>query len=146
MPQRAQLLPDPEQREILMNTLSRANIASNAARARLLNEQGADARAVVKEEVARLGLPAALAGPIVKRVTAQLRGPKFSAYQALALPASLAKWPATDRVTLATAAGRRTIPVYVDPTRGDLRAPLDGHDVALVLRNGEFELVAEDGS
>jgi hypothetical protein len=77
-------------------------------------------------------------------VTAQLRGPKFSAFQALALPASLAKWPATDRVTLATAAGRRTIHVYVDPSRGDLRAPLDGHDVSLVLRNGEFELVADE--
>jgi hypothetical protein len=141
---RAQLLPDPEQRDILDATLSRANIASNAARARILNESGADPRAVVKEEVARLGLPAVLAGPIGKRVTAQLRGPKFSAYQALALPASLAKWPATDRVTLATSAGRRTIPVYVDPSRGDLRAPLDGHDVLLVLRNGEFELVADE--
>ena len=145
MSQRAQLLPDAEQREVLLATLSRANIASNAARARLLNESGSDARAVVKEEVARLGLPAALAGPITKRVNAQLRGPKFSAYQALALPASMAKWPATDRVTLATAAGRRTIHVYVDPSRGDLRAPLDGRDVSLVMRNGEFELVA-DGS
>jgi hypothetical protein len=144
MPPRAQLLPDPEQREILEATLSRANVASNAARARILNEAGADARAVVKEEVARLGLPAVLAGPITKRVTAQLRGPKFSAFQALALPASLAKWPATDRVTLATSAGRRTIPVYVDPSRGDLRPPLEGHDVSLVLRNGEFELVAEE--
>src|SRR6476620_7933012 len=101
MSQRAQLLPAAEQREVLLATLSRANIASNAARARLLNESGSDARAVVKEEVARLGLPAALAGPITKRVNAQLRGPKFSAYQALALPASMAKWPATDRVTLA---------------------------------------------
>jgi hypothetical protein len=144
MPQRVQLLPDPEQREILRATLSRANIASNAARARILNEAGADTRAVVKEEVARLGLPAVLAGPITKRVTAQLRGSKFSAFQALTLPASLAKWPATDRVTLATAAGRRTIHVYVDPSRGDLRPPLDGLDVSLVLRNDEFELVADE--
>ena len=144
MPQRAQLLPDAEQREILKATLTRVNIASNAARARILNESGADARTVVKEEVARLGLPATLAGPITKRVNAHLRGPKFSAYQALALPASMAKWPGTDRVTLATSAGRRTIPVYVDPSRGDLRAPLDGHDVSLVMRNGEFELVADE--
>ena len=144
MSPRAQLLPDAEQREVLLATLSRANIASNAARARLLNESGSDARAVVKEEVARLGLPAALAGPITKRVNAQLRGPKFSAYQALALPASMAKWPATERVTLAKAAGRRKIHVYGDPSRGDLRAPLDGRDVSLVMRNGEFELVADE--
>ena len=136
--------PTPNSARCSSPTLSRANIASNAARARLLNESGSDARAVVKEEVARLGLPAALAGPITKRVNAQLRGSKFSAYQALALPASMAKWPATDRVTLATAAGRRTIHVYVDPSRGDLRAPLDGHDVSLVMRNGEFELVADE--
>jgi hypothetical protein len=76
-------------------------------------------------------------------VKAQLRGPKFSAYQALTFPPSLAKWPGTDRVTLVTSAGRRTIPVYVDPTRGDLRAPLAGRAVSLVTRNGEFELVAD---
>ena len=143
MPQRCRLLPDAEQSELLLATLSRANIASNAARARLLNEAGADARAVVREEVARLGLPAALGAPITDRVKAQLRGPKFSAYQALTFPPSLAKWPGTDRVTLVTASGRRTIPVYVDPTRGDLRAPLAGRAVSLVTRNGEFELVAD---
>ena len=124
MSQRCRLLPDAEQSELLLATLSRANIASNAARAHLLNEAGADARAVVREEVAAwLGLPAALGAPITDRVKAQLRGPKFSAYQALTFPPSLAKWPGTDRVTLVTAAGRRTIPVYVDPTRGGSAAP-----------------------
>lgn len=143
MARTSRLLPDAEQSELLLATLSRANIASNAARARLLNDAGADARAVVREEVARLGLPAALGGPITERVKAQLRGPKFSTYQALSIPPSLAKWPATDRVTLVTASGRRTIPVYVDPSHGDLRAPLDGRTVSLVFRNGDFELVAD---
>ena len=141
MTQRCQLLPDAEQHEALLATLSRTNIASNAARARLLNDPSADTRVVVREEVARLGLPAALAGPITTRVKAQLRGPKFSTYQSLTLPPSLAKWPSTDRVTLVTASGRRTIPVYVDPSRGDLRAPLDGKPVSLVLNNKDFELV-----
>ena len=35
--------------------------------------------------------------------------------------------------------------VYVDPRRGDLRPPLEGHDVSLIMRNGEFELVADEG-
>ena len=94
MSQRCRLLPDAEQSELLLATLSRANIASNAARARLLNEAGADARAVVREEVARLGLPTALGAPITDRVKAQLRGPKFSAYQALSgrNPEETRKW------------------------------------------------------
>ncbi len=141
MTQRCQLLPDAEQHEALLATLSRTNIASNAARARLLNDPSAEARAVVREEVTRLGLPTSLIAPITARVTAHLHGPKFSAYQSLTLPPSLAKWPATDRVTLVTASGRRTIPVYVDPSRGDLRAPLAGRPVSLVLRNKDFELV-----
>ena len=119
MSQRAQLLPDAEQRRgTARDPVYRANIASNAARARLLNESGSDARAVVREEVARLGLPAALAGPISKRVNAQLRGPKFSAYQALALPASMAKWPATDRVTLGDRGGPADDPRLRRPEPG----------------------------
>jgi hypothetical protein len=43
-----------------------------------------------------------------------------------------------------TAAGRRTISVRVDKSRGDLRPPLSGRPATLVYRNGEFELLAAD--
>ena len=45
-----------------------------------------------------------------------------------------------------TSAGRRTIAVRVDKSRGDLRPPLSGRPVMLVFRNGEFELLAADVS
>jgi hypothetical protein len=43
-----------------------------------------------------------------------------------------------------TAAGRRTISVRVDMSRGDLRPPLAGRPAMLTFRNGEFELLAAD--
>jgi hypothetical protein len=60
------------------------------------------------------------------------------------MPASAYKWNASDRVTMLTASGRRTISVRVDRSRGDLRPPLSGRPAALVYRNGEFELWATD--
>ena len=51
------------------------------------------------------------------------------------------KWPASDRVNLPTASGKRTVRVYLEPGRGSLRPPLEGKPTALVFRNGEFELV-----
>lgn len=66
---------------------------------------------------------------------------RFSEYQSLALPAAALRWSTSDRVTLPTAAGRRTVRVYVDPTRGSLRPPLADRPATLVFRNGEFELV-----
>jgi hypothetical protein len=54
------------------------------------------------------------------------------------------KWGASDRVSIPTGSGRRTIRVYVDPQRGGLRPPLEGRPASLVFRNGEFELVAAD--
>ena len=44
----------------------------------------------------------------------------------------------------AVSVGRRTIAVRVDKSRGDLRPPLAGRPVMLLLRNGEFELWAAD--
>lgn len=149
------LLPDPDQHELLAQTLERVNRAANGARARLLESgvhdvAGAGAsgpgragiRAVVKEELDRFKLPSPFVAPSVERVVASLRRQKFSTYQSLTLPASALKWGGADRVTLPTWAGRRTVRAYVDPLRGGLRPPLEGRAVTLVYRNGEFELVA----
>jgi hypothetical protein len=148
-----ELLPDAEQHKLLGATLERVNRVSNAARAAGLQKNvfgGPPLRELVKEEVERAKLPDGLVRPITDRVAASLRRragkqPKFSTYQALAMPASAFKWaPAADRVTMLTAAGRRTIAVRVDRSRGDLRPALAGRPAALVYRNGEFELWATD--
>jgi hypothetical protein len=148
-----ELLPDPDQRKVLSATLERVNRASNAARAAALQAnafEGAALRELVKQEVERAKLPDGFVRPITDRVAAAVRrragkAQKFSTYQSLAMPASAFKWaPAADRVTMLTAAGRRTIAVRVDRSRGDLRPPLAGRPGALVFRNGEFELWATD--
>ncbi|MGZ4691827.1 MAG: hypothetical protein ACXVKA_15895 [Acidimicrobiia bacterium] len=143
-PLTVRLLPDPDQHDLLAATLERVNKASNLARTRAL-EQGVTARGalrtVVKEELDRFKLPAAFVAPALARVEASLTRQKFGAYQSLVLPPASVKWPASDRVTLPTAAGKRTVRVYMDPTRGGLRPPLEGRSAALVFRNGEFELV-----
>jgi hypothetical protein len=148
------LLPDPEQHKLLGATLERVNRASNAARAAALQRhtfEGAPLREVVKEEVERAKLPEGFVRPIAERVEASLRRragkqPKFSTYQSLTLPPSAFKWSTSDRVAMLTAAGRRTIAVRVDKSRGDLRPPLSGRPAMLVFRNGEFELLAADVS
>ena len=145
------LLPDPDQHELLGSTLQRVNRACNAARAVALDQGDTTAealRSIVKAEIERFKLPAAFVTPAVQRVQASLTGPagrrqRFSDNQSLALPAAALRWPASDRVTLPTAAGKRTVRVYVDPAGGvGLRPPLEGRSVALVYRNGEFELHA----
>jgi len=148
-----ELLPDPEQHKLLGATLERVNRASNAARAAGLQAsafEGAALREIVKAEIERAKLPDGFVRPITDRVETLLRRrtgkqQKFSNFQSLAMPASAYKWaPAADRVTMLTAAGRRTIAVRVDRGRGDLRPPLAGRPAALVYRNGEFELWATD--
>lgn len=146
------LLPDPEQHKLLAATLERVNRTSNAARATALAHnafEGADLRALVKEEIAKAKLPDGFATPVYERVRASLqrragKQPKFTTYQSLTLPPGAFKWGANDRVAMLTAAGRRTIAVRVDMTRGGLRPPLEGRPAALVFRNGEFELHAAD--
>ena len=96
---------------------------------------------MVKEELDRFKLPATFVAPAVNRVEASLTRQKFGTYQSLVFPPAAVKWPASDRVTLPTAAGKRTVRVYMDPARGGLRPPLEGRPAALVYRNGEFELV-----
>src|SRR5262245_60168768 len=147
-----ELLPDAEQHKLLMATLERVNRTSNAARAAALQRnvfEGTGLREVVKDEVERAKLPEAFVRPILDRVEASLRRragkqPKFSTYQSLTLPASAFKWGGSDRVTMLTAGGRRTISVRVDRSRGDLRPPLSGRPASIVYRNGEFELLAAD--
>jgi hypothetical protein len=146
-----ELLPDPDQRKLLTATLERVNRTSNAARAAALQSNatsGPDLRQIVKTEVDKAKLPDVLVRPVADRVEDALRRrgnkQKFSTYQALAMPASAFKWGGSDRVTMLTAAGRRTISVRVDRSRGDLRPPLSGRPAALVYRNGEFELWATD--
>jgi len=146
------LLPDAEQHKLLMATLERVNRVSNAARVAALRQnafKGAALRDIVKEELARAKLPDGFATPITERVEHSLqrragKQQKFSTYQSLTLPPSAFKWNTSDRVTMPTAAGRRTIPVRVDRSRGDLRPPLAGRPAALIFRNGEFELWATD--
>jgi hypothetical protein len=147
-----QLLPDPEQHKLLAATLERVNRASNAARAAALQRntfEGAALRAVVKEALEHAKLPDGFSRPVTDRVELSLRRragkqPKFSTYQSLTLPPSALKWGGSDRVTMLTAGGRRTISVRVDRSRGDLRPPLSGRPASLVFRNGEFELHAAD--
>lgn len=149
------LLPDPDQHKVLVATLERVNRASNAARVVALQRNLTGPtdepalREVVREAIEQAKLPDAFVRATADRVAAAFsrRGgkqAKFSSYQSLTYPAGACKWPGSDRVTLPTAAGRRTIAVRVDPARGDLRPPLEGRPVSLVYRNGEFHLVAAD--
>lgn len=147
-----ELLPDAEQHKMLMATLERVNRVSNAARASALRQnafEGAPLREIVKEELTRGKLPDGFSKPVTERVELSLqrragKQQKFSTYQSLTLPPSAFKWNTSDRVTMLTAAGRRTISVRVDMSRGDLRPPLAGRTAMLTFRNGEFELLAAD--
>src|SRR6478609_3044317 len=143
-PVSVRLLPDPYQHDLLAETLERVNKASNLARTRALEGRvtgKGPLRTVVKEELDRFKLPAAFVAPSVARVEASLTRQKFGTYQSLVFPPASVKWPAADRVTLPTSAGKRTVRVYVDPARGGLRPPLEGVPAALVFRNGEFDLI-----
>jgi hypothetical protein len=147
-----ELLPDAEQHKMLMATLERVNRVSNAARASALRKntfEGTPLREIVKEELTKGKLPDGFTKPITDRVELSLqrragKQQKFSTYQSLTLPPSAFKWNTSDRVTMLTAAGRRTISVRVDMSRGDLRPPLAGRPAMLTFRNGEFELLAAD--
>lgn len=148
-PVTVRLLPDPDQHDLLVATLERVNKACNQARSRALAQPGlgqAQLRAVVKEELDRFKLPAAFVAPAVARVAASLDRQKFGTYQSVVLGPTALKWPASDRVTVPTASGKRTVRVYVDPARGGLRPPLQGKPAALVYRNGELELVDASGA
>ena len=143
-PVTVRLLPDPDLHDLLAATLERVNKASNLARTRALEGSitgKAALRTVVKEELDRFKLPAAFVAPAVQRVEASLTRQKFGTYQQLVFPPASVKWPAADRVTLPTSAGKRTVRVYMDPAKGGLRPPLEGRPAALVFRNGEFDLV-----
>jgi hypothetical protein len=150
MTERVRLLPDPDQRRALEATLERVNRVSNAVRAAALAQRlhdMKDLRPLVQTHTEQQKLPATFNRPIAERVAMSLakRGSqKFSNYQSLTLPPAALKWPSTDRVTLPTAQGKRTVPVHVDRARGDLRPPLEGRPVTIVFANGEFDLVAAD--
>ena len=138
------LLPEPDVHDVLSRTLERVNKACNAARTRILEgriDGKADRKSIVKEEMDKFKLPATLSAAAADRVILSLTRQKFGAYQSIVLPPASVKWPASDRVNLPTASGKRTIRVYNDPGRGSLRPPLEGKPAALVFRNGEFELV-----
>jgi hypothetical protein len=144
------ILPDPEQHELLVATLERVNRVSNAARVAALARPGgasaSDLRDIVSEEIEKAKLPGGFHAPIVERVQIALdkRMKKFSTYQSLTLPPSAFKWSSDGRVALPTAKGRRTIRVRVDMTRGGLRPPLEGRPTSLVYSNGQFALWAAD--
>ncbi|MGZ4675769.1 MAG: hypothetical protein ACXVJ7_16150 [Acidimicrobiia bacterium] len=142
------LIPDPDVHDLLTRTLERVNKACNGARTRALEARASaksEVRTLVKEELDRFKLPVTFSTACTDRVLASLNKQKFGTYQSLVLPAAAVKWPATDRVTLPTASGKRTIRVYIPPGRGSLRPPLDGKPTALVYRNGEFELMDATG-
>ena len=143
-PTSVRLLPDPDVHDLLARTLERVNKACNSARTRIVQGRvtgKAELKSIVKEEMDKFKLPATLSTAAADRVALSLAKQKFGTYQSLVFPPASVKWPASDRVNLPTASGKRTIRVYVDPSRGSLRPPLDGKPTALVFRNGEFELV-----
>ena len=138
------LLPEPDVHDVLSRMLERVNKACNAARTRILEgriDGKADRKSIVKEEMDKFKLPATLSAACADRVILSLTRQKFGAYQSIVFPPASVKWPASDRVNLPTASGKRTIRVYNDPGRGSLRPPLEAKPCALVFRNGEFELV-----
>src|SRR3954454_4989124 len=142
------LLPDPDVHDLLARTLERVNKACNGARTRALAERKsgkADVKTLVKEELDKYKLSITFSTAATDRVLNSLNKQKFGTYQSLVLPETAVKWPASDRVTLPTASGKRTVKVYLDPGKGRLRPPLDGMATALVYRNGEFELVDASG-
>jgi hypothetical protein len=138
------LIPDPDVHDLLARTLERVNKACNGARIQALAQRKskkAEVRDLVKAELERFKLPVAFSTASTDRVLHSLNKQKFGTYQSLVLPPSVVKWPATDRVTLPTASGKRTIRVYLAPDQGYLRPPLEEKPVALVYRNGEFEIM-----
>ena len=140
----AQLIPDSDQHDLLMATLERVNKACNAARVRALDESvksGPALRSIVLEELERFRLPATFNVPSTLRVTQSLTRQKFGNYQSITFSAAALKWSGTDRVSIPTSAGRRTIRVYVDSAHGSLKHPLEGKSASLVLRSDEFVLV-----
>ena len=142
------LLPDPDVHDLLARTLERVNKACNGARTRALAERRtgkAEVKTLVKEELDKFKLPVAFSNAADRSRAREPHQQKFGTYQSLVLPPSAVKWPASDRVTLPTASGKRTVKVYLDPGRGSLRPPLDGKSAALVYRNGDFELVDASG-
>ena len=143
-PTSVRLLPDPDVHDLLTRTLERVNKACNSARTRIVQGRvtgKAELKSIVKEEMDKFKLPATLSTAAADRVALSLAKQKFGTYQSLVLPPASVKWPASDRVNLPTAAGKRTIRVYNDPARGSLRPPLEGKPTAIVFRNGEFDLV-----
>jgi hypothetical protein len=144
------ILPDPDQHELLVATLERVNRVSNAARVAALARPGGaskdELRDIVSQEIEKAKLPAGFHAPIVERVQSALdkRSKKFSTYQSLTFPPTAFKWSSDGRVALPTAKGRRTIRVRVDMTRGGLRPPLEGRPTSLVYSNGQFALWAAD--
>ena len=148
-----ELLPDAEQHKLLSATLERVNRASNAARAAALQANafaGAPLREIVKAEIERAKLPDGFVQPGHRPGRAVAAAPGRASSRSSrrssrsTLPPSAFKWNTSDRVTMLTASGRRTIAVRVDKSRGDLRPPLAGRPAMLVFRNGEFELLAAD--
>ncbi len=138
------LLPEPDVHDVLQRTLERVNKACNGARTRILEGRvtgKAELKSIVKQEMDKFKLPATLSTAASDRVALSLAKQKFGTYQSLVFPAGSVKWPASDRVNVPTAGGKRTIRVYLDPSRGSLRPPLEGRPTALVFRNGEFDLV-----
>ncbi len=138
------LIPDPDVHDLLARTLERVNKACNGARTQALAQRKtkkAEVRDLVKAELEKFKLPVAFSTASTDRVLHSLNKQKFGTYQSLVLPPSAVKWPATDRVTLPTASGKRTIRVYLAPGQGSLRPPLEEKPVALVFRNGEFEIM-----
>lgn len=146
------VLADPEQHDLLINTLERVNRVSNQARATALAQQvfsGNELKEIVRAEIERQKLPNGFFAPIVERVQASLqrragKQQKFSQYQSLTLPGSAVKWSSDGRVSLPTSKGRRSLRVRIDMTRAGLRPALEGRPTRIVYRNGEFDLVSAD--
>ena len=145
------------QAELLDETLRRVNLASDAAAkdAFAKGVRGGTPTDVLREACGAAAQQFQLASPyttvMFERVRDQMKSqpsapPRFRKNQAIPLAGNHLKWTASDKVSLPTWKGRRTITIHYDQRKGavPLRSPLENRPVVLLERNGVFTLEATD--
>jgi hypothetical protein len=153
----AEFFPNPDQDDLLRATLERVNRASDmigkaafAGGVRPGSKLIEELRAYAGPVIEKFGLASPYPSLIVSRVADEMRAapnkpPRFRDRQSIGFTAAQLKWAGPDKVGFPTWKGKRNLRVALD-SKGPvpLRAPLEGHAVALVERNGKLYLDATD--